>query len=436
MTWRIGRTQTSPEIAQEMVRLGGVVQGDIVYDLGCGEGNLVIAAAAMGARAVGVDNHPESLSIAIKKAAAAGVADRVRFLNADLHGIDFSDATVLTFYLVPSILEELKSKILTLPAGTRVVSHTHDMGDWTPDKVVKVKGRTLYYWVVGKSGVSPCAPVLLKTLTFLMSQPDMASRRIRELHLNNYFTVVELDNGSTGACMSDYRLNQNQTAHLRRALLENLCRDPLLLSTIAPFAAGGGVAGSIQSAVVSALSAHTIRGQGDAHFTCSDIFPRCFFDAADKVVIIGFGGLLDHIVDNTEATHVHVSDLRYSASREQFDASLNRYRCRRDVQITISDGADSLDRIREADLVAITGSTLGNGTLDGLLPACARCTRVVLQGQSAAVHPKVLFESGIHLIATTRKPGSVVAAASDLTGRSLRTFFEGGLPWIYLSPTK
>jgi hypothetical protein len=88
-----------------------------------------------------------------------------------------------------------------------------------------------------------------------------------------------------------------------------------------------------------------------------------------------------------------------------------------------------------ADLVAITGSTLGNNTLEPLLNRSRNCPRVVLQGQNAAIHPRFLFEAGVKLVATTLKPAAIAeAAARDATGNALRPFFEGGLPRIYLKP--
>ena len=147
--------------------------------------------------------------------------------------------------------------------------------------------------------------------------------------------------------------------------------------------------------------------------------------------MVGFGGLLDYLVDHTSTGCVHIYDNRYDSRREQLEARLSCYRQRRNVQLSILDDADLLDRIRDANLVVISCSTLGNGRLDGLLPACTRCGRVVLHGLGAAVHPKILFESGVRLVITTREHAGVAAAAKlDRTGLALQTLFEGGASWV------
>jgi ribosomal protein L11 methylase PrmA len=126
----------------------------VVYDLGCGDGRIVITAALKyGARGVGVDIDPERIKESNENARKAGVADRVKFLQQDLFETNFSEATVVTLYLLPDVNLKLRPKLLSeLRPGTRIVSHAFDMGDWKPEKVMKVVGldreRTIYYWVV------------------------------------------------------------------------------------------------------------------------------------------------------------------------------------------------------------------------------------------------------------------------------------------------
>jgi SAM-dependent methyltransferase len=149
---------TPEKVVEEMLRLANVGKGDVVYDLGCGDGRIVITAALKyGARGVGVDIDPERIKESNENARKAGVADRVKFLQQDLFETDFREATVVTLYLLPDVNLRLRPKLLReLKPGTRIVSHAFDMGDWKPEKVVKVPGedreRTIYFWVTPAGG--------------------------------------------------------------------------------------------------------------------------------------------------------------------------------------------------------------------------------------------------------------------------------------------
>lgn len=146
----------TPEDAVEaMLKLAGVKPGDIVYDLGSGDGRIVISAVRDhgASRAVGVDINPERIAEANANARRAGVEDQVEFRQGDLFDADIGEATVVTLYLLPSVNERLKPKLLSeLKPGTRVVSHAFDMGDWKPEKKIEQDGRTLYLWVVPERG--------------------------------------------------------------------------------------------------------------------------------------------------------------------------------------------------------------------------------------------------------------------------------------------
>lgn len=133
-----------------MLRLANVQSDDVVDDLGSGDGRIVITAAQeRGARGIGSDINPQRIREANENAQKAGVTDRVQFRQADLFETDFRDATVVTLYLLPDLNLKLRPKLLReLKPGTRIVSHAFDMGDWQPEKVVEVDGRTVYYWVV------------------------------------------------------------------------------------------------------------------------------------------------------------------------------------------------------------------------------------------------------------------------------------------------
>lgn len=146
---------TPVEVVDEMLRLAGLKAGDVLYDLGCGDGRIVIAAAKRyGVRAVGVDIDPLRIQESQANAAAAGLAAKVRFLQQDLFETDFRDATVITMYLLTSVNMRLRPKLLAeLKPGTRLVSHSFEMGEWRPDKTTVVTTsfgdeRDVHFWVV------------------------------------------------------------------------------------------------------------------------------------------------------------------------------------------------------------------------------------------------------------------------------------------------
>lgn len=141
---------TPDEVVEAMLKLAKVKKGDMVYDLGCGDGRVVITAAKkFGARGVGVDIDPQRILESKENAEKEGVADRVKFFEQDLFETDIKDATVVTLYLLPSINMKLRPKLLKdLKPGTRIVSNSFDMGDWKPDKKEIVGMHTIYFWIV------------------------------------------------------------------------------------------------------------------------------------------------------------------------------------------------------------------------------------------------------------------------------------------------
>jgi Methyltransferase domain len=141
---------TPTAVVNAMLSLGNVRKNDVLYDLGSGDGRIVITAAQkFGTRGVGIDIDPQRVKEANQNAQKAGVTDRVRFRQQDLFTTDLSSATVVTLYLLPEINLKLRPRLLSqLKPGTRIVSHAFDMGDWKPQKVVQVGGETIYYWTV------------------------------------------------------------------------------------------------------------------------------------------------------------------------------------------------------------------------------------------------------------------------------------------------
>ncbi len=141
---------TPQEVVDAMLKLAKVGKNDVLYDLGSGDGRIPIAAArTYGARSVGIDIDPQRIREANENLKAAGVGDRVRFLNQDLFTTDISEATVVTLYLLPSLnLKLLPILNRVLKPGTRVVSHAFDMGSAKPQETLNVNGRTIYFWTI------------------------------------------------------------------------------------------------------------------------------------------------------------------------------------------------------------------------------------------------------------------------------------------------
>jgi cyclopropane fatty-acyl-phospholipid synthase-like methyltransferase len=141
---------TPYDVVRGMLKLANVKSGDYVIDLGCGDGRIVVTAAKeFGARGKGFDLNPKRIQEANENASSAGVKDRVEFIEKNLFDADISQASVVTLYLLPSVNEKLKPRLLSqLRPGTRVVSHAFDMGDWKPNATREVDGRKMYLWII------------------------------------------------------------------------------------------------------------------------------------------------------------------------------------------------------------------------------------------------------------------------------------------------
>ena len=144
---------TPQGVVDAMLQLGDVTATDVVYDLGSGDGRIVITAAKKyGARGVGIEIDPELVRKATENAATAGVSDRVRFVNENLFTADIHEASVVTLYLLQSINERLRPKLVReLKPGTRVVSHVFNMGpEWPPQKTTQVGASRIFLWTIAE----------------------------------------------------------------------------------------------------------------------------------------------------------------------------------------------------------------------------------------------------------------------------------------------
>jgi len=141
---------TPPDVVDVMLKELQIKSTDIIYDLGSGDGRILITAAQKyGARGVGIEIDPAYIKIAQENARKAGVADKVRFVEADLFEADIREATVVTLYLLEDLNVRLRPKLLRdLKPGTRIASHRFRMGDWQPEKSLAVGDRAVYFWTI------------------------------------------------------------------------------------------------------------------------------------------------------------------------------------------------------------------------------------------------------------------------------------------------
>jgi SAM-dependent methyltransferase len=145
---------TPQAVVDKMLDMAGVGPRDFVIDLGSGDGRTVISAAKRGARALGVEYNPDMVALSRRNAAKEGVAGKAAFVKADLFETDFSQASVITMFLLPEINLKLRPKILALRPGTRIVSNTFPMGDWNPDETATVGENcesswcNVLFWIV------------------------------------------------------------------------------------------------------------------------------------------------------------------------------------------------------------------------------------------------------------------------------------------------
>src|SRR2546429_5705669 len=139
---------TPDEVVERMLTMAQLGPSDFHMDLGSGDGKIVIAAAKRGAKALGIEYNPDMVKVAQDNAQKAGVSDRASFRRADIFQTDFSQATVITLYLLPALNMKLRPLILSMKPGTRVVSHSFTMEDWEADEISSMDGRRAYFWMV------------------------------------------------------------------------------------------------------------------------------------------------------------------------------------------------------------------------------------------------------------------------------------------------
>ena len=174
---------TPQPVVDRMLEMAAVTKDDVVYDLGCGDGRMVVTAAKKyGARGVGVDIDPQRIKESNENAKSAGVTDKVKFSIKDLFTMDFGEATVLTMYLLPDVNLKLRPKILSdMKPGSRIVSHSFDMDDWKPDGEDEVDSSTIYFWIV---------PAQVEGVTEAKVKPEGGAEQSAKVSLKQNFQDV------------------------------------------------------------------------------------------------------------------------------------------------------------------------------------------------------------------------------------------------------
>lgn len=287
--------------------------------------------------------------------------------------------------------------------------------------------------------------ILSDTLRHLAKQPS--PKKLVELHLTRYFTIARLDDGSVGACMSYYRL-PDQVLAIAEVRLQACCEGDLFF--IKEFDALSEVVTdcvreesqryylitAVTAAIASALSASVIASGGDKDFEVVPERPSGWVQGAESALVVGFGGFLQYLVAQPTIRRIHTIDFLYDPQKEYYASPLAAFKEQHQGKsITASTRLADPSELQSFDLISITGSTLCNGTLEYFLTNTRGDSIVVLQGQSASIHPKILFEAGVKWVATTLKPDVLShLARGDRSGEMMRPLLDGGLPLVYLLP--
>lgn len=292
----------------------------------------------------------------------------------------------------------------------------------------------------------PATTILAETMEMLIARNRGDSSRITAIRLTPFFTVIQVDGSYLGAVMSYYRLSHAVQADVESELESIAGRDPLLsdwlLGEKAPDLPLGShtdqlalLETAVLAALTSALSVPWLVLGGDSTFSVRPAGTVDPFAQVGRALVVGFGGYASVLAQATHVRRLDICDLSYQLRREQMDRFAREHERRQPGKIiTVSDGEDLTEFMARADAIAITGSALANGTMDGLLARVPAGTPVIVQGQSAAIHPLALFRRGVQLVQTTLKPSELlVLASADWTGTPMKVLLDGGpLPWIDL----
>lgn len=234
---------TSNTITQEMLRIANVTSADVVYDLGCGDGRIVIMAAKeRKARGVGVDLDPARIRESKENAKSAGVTHLVQFIEQNLFDTNISDATVMMLYLWPEVNLKLRPKLLReLRPGTRIVSHSHTMGDWKPESETKVEGHYLYFFIVPANS----------TGTWRLTGPDLNNPA--SLRLTQKFQMIQgsMSSGPGAYPVMNGRLKGNSIRFVIERMVQGVKEIRLFEGNIS----GNVIVGTVKNQMGNTVSA-------------------------------------------------------------------------------------------------------------------------------------------------------------------------------------
>jgi hypothetical protein len=220
---------TPQKLVDTMLELAKLTPGDYLMDLGSGDGRTVISAAKIGARALGVEYNPDMVNLSKKNAEEMGVSAKAKFIQADLYETDFSEATVITMFLLPEINVKLRPKILDLKPGTRIVSNTFEMGDWDADSIVTLEEGN-YGWNKALLWIVPAKV----EGTWKLGQGG-------ELKLSQKFQMVygTLLTGNNTITITDGKLNGDQlTFRVNNSLYKGIVSGKRILGTVTDVSRG------------------------------------------------------------------------------------------------------------------------------------------------------------------------------------------------------
>lgn len=271
--------------------------------------------------------------------------------------------------------------------------------------------------------------ILDETLDYLKLKKDLDGLTIKHIFLSNYFNIIQLNDDSLGTCMNYHDFKSSiQFEETSNLLSRKTNSDPLLLRYLSE--SDNLLKLNIKTCLVSALSRNLITGNSEFRISST---PDSFRDI-DTAVVVGFGGLLNYLVNQTEIEKIHVTDLEYDFQKKEIDKKLRLYKQQSpNKKITVSNGSDNKQKIQEADLVSITGSAFCNGTMEDLLDYSKNCTTTIIQGQSASIYPKYIFKKGVSSLITTIPPTNLFnIAIRDFS--KFKFVLEGGIPWVYIHP--
>lgn len=275
--------------------------------------------------------------------------------------------------------------------------------------------------------------ILDETIQILKQKMDFSEIRIKDMHISDFYTIIQLSNNSVGTGMNYFKFQSKEKLRDTEIFLKSRIKsDPLFLKFLFSQNTKNLLKLSLKTALISALSADWILEKN--RFEITKKRDMSIFSDINSAVIVGFGGEMEFIIRNTGVCNIHVSDLHYDKRRNEMDDKIKEYRkAFPNKKITISKGYDNAKRINDAELVSITGSALCNGTMEELLGYACNCKKIIVQGQSSAIYPEIFFRNGVSLVATMIKPKNFLnLAITDF--RECQKIMEGTDYRVFIKP--